>query len=191
MSKQTFLFNDIEVNKNDFYASKKAIPLNLVNTSNIVISCRVKQNNDTYKYFIGYLHGDGVIKLLCIVLPQMSGYIKYFENGGKNMSFNIEDEDVYLKYNELWNKIKSIRNIKFHGLSIYDDKYIKTKVKTFNNSINTLFSGDEIYKERIHYACISAICIDSVLRGDKKSYPQVYLEQCKYKIKKERISKFY
>ena len=85
MSKQTLVLNDIEVNKKDFYAFKKAIPLNLVNTNNIVISCRVKQNNDTYKYFIGYSHDDGVIKPLCIVLPQMSGYIKYFENGEKNI----------------------------------------------------------------------------------------------------------
>ena len=103
------------------------------------------------------------------------------------MSFNIEDEDGYLKYNEIWNKIKSILNIKFHSQPIYDDKYIKTKVKTFSNMINTLFSGDEIPKERIPYVCISAICIDSILRVDKKNYPQVYLEQCKYKTTKERI----
>ena len=191
MSKQTLVFNDIEVNKKDFYASKQAIPLNLVNTNNIVISYRVKQINDTYKYFIGYSHDDGVIKPLCVILPQMSGYINYFENSGKNMSFKIEDEDVYLKYNEIWNKIKSIINVKFHSQPIYDDKYIKNKVKAFNNSINTLFSGDEIPKERIRYVCISAICIDSVLRRDKKNYPQVYLEQCKYKKKEERINKFY
>ena len=110
----------------------------------------------------------------------MSEYIKYLENGGKNMSFKIEEESVCLKYAEIWNKIKSILNIKSHSQTIYDDKYLKTKVKTFNNTINTLFSGDEIPKERIHYVCISAICIDSVLRRDKKSYPQVYLEQCKY-----------
>ena len=191
--------SDIEVNKKDLYASKQAILLNLVNTNNIVISYRVKQNNDTNKYFIGYSHDDGVIKPLCIVLPQMSGYIKYFENGAKNMSFKIEDEDVYLKYNEIWNKVKSILNVKFRSQPIYDDKYIKSKLKTFNNSINTLFSRDEIPKERIHYVCISAICIDSVLRRNKKNYPQVYLEQCKCKIKKrevvsftdERISKFY
>ena len=85
MSKQTLIFNDIEVNKKDFYASKQAILLNLVNTNNIVISYRVKQNNDTYKYFIGYLHDDDVIKHLCVILPQMSGYIKYFENGGKKI----------------------------------------------------------------------------------------------------------
>ena len=51
--------------------------------------------------------------------------------------------------------------------------------------IHTLFSGDEIPKERIHYVCIAAICIDSVLRKDKKNYPQVYLEQCKYKTRKK------
>ena len=67
------------------------------------------------------------------------------------MSFKIEDEDVYLKYNEIWNKVKSILNVKFRSQPIYDDKYIKTKVKTFSNSINTLFSGDKIPKERIHY----------------------------------------
>ena len=78
-----------------------------------------------------------MIKPLCVILPQMSGYIKYFENGRKNMSSKTEDEDVYLKYNEIWNKIRSILNVKFHSQPIYDDKYIKTKVKTFNNTINT------------------------------------------------------
>ena len=68
---------------------------------------------------------------------------------------------------------------------MYDDKYIKTKVKTFSSMINTLFSGNEIPRERNHYICIAAICIDSALRIEKKNYPQVYLEQCKYKIKKE------
>ena len=120
----------------------------------------------------------------------MSGYIKYFENGEKNMLFKIEDEDVYLKYNKIWNKIKSVLNVKFHSQPIYDDKYIKAKVKTFNNAINTLFSGDEIPKERVHFLCISAICIDSVLRKDKKNYPQVYLEQCKYKIKERELVSF-
>ena len=131
-----------------------------------------------------------MIRPLCVILPQMRGYIKYFENGGKHMSFKIEEESVYLKYTEIWNKIKSMLNVKFHSQPIYDDKYIKTKVKTFNNTINTHFSGDEIPKERIHYVCISAICIDSVLSTDKKSYPQVYLEQCKYKMKKGEFLSF-
>ena len=56
--------------------------------------------------------------------------------------------------------------------------------------VNTLFSGNEISKERNHYICIAAICIDSVSRVDKKNYPQVYLEQCKYKIKRRKSVDF-
>ena len=52
--------------------------------------------------------------------------------------------------------------------------------------INTLFSGNEIPKEKNHYICIAAICIDSVLKVDKKNYPQVYLEKCKYEIERRK-----
>ena len=83
------------------------------------------------------------------------------------MSFKIEEESVYLKYSEIWNKIKSVLNVKCHSQSIYNDKYIKTKVKTFNN---TLFSGDEMPTERNHYVCLSAICIDSILRVQTKKF---------------------
>ena len=77
MSKQTLKFNDIVLNMKDYYASKKAIPLNLVNINNIVVSYRVKHGDEGYKYFIGY-QSDDMIKPLYVILPQMSGYIKYF-----------------------------------------------------------------------------------------------------------------
>ena len=99
------------------------------------------------------------------------------------MSSKTEYESVYLKYTEVWNKIKKSLNIRFHSQPIYDDKYIKTKVKTFSSMINTLFSDNEIPREKNHYTCLAAICIDSVLKVDKKNYPQVYLGSCKYKIK--------
>ena len=107
----------------------------------------------------------------------MSGYITCFDNDGKNMSFKIEDESAYLKYIENWNKTKNIVYLKFPSQAIYDDKYTKAEVKTFP-------------KEITYYACISAICIDSVLRVDKKNYPQVYLEQCTYKIRKRELVSF-
>ena len=69
------------------------------------------------------------------------------------MSFTIEDENVYLK-SEIWNKIKKLLNTRFHSQLIYDDKYIKTKVKTFGGLINTLFSDNEIPKERNNYFSI-------------------------------------
>ena len=107
-----------------------------------------------------------------------------FDNGGK-WSFKIEDESVYLKYTEIWNKIKNSLNVKFHSQPIYDDKYIKTKVKACNSMINTLFSGNEIPKERNDYICIAAICIDSVLRVNKKlSTSLLSAMQIKNKTKK-------
>ena len=88
------------------------------------------------------------------------------------MSFKLEDDSVYLKYNEIWNKIKELLGgVKFHSELIYDDSYIKTKVKTFSEMIKTLFDGNEILKERIEYVCIAFISVDSVLKLDKKNYP--------------------
>ena len=69
----------------------------------------------------------------------MSGYIKYFENGGKNMSFVIKDDDVSGKYNEIWEKIKETLNVKFHSMPVYDAKYIKVKIREFNGVIKTNF----------------------------------------------------
>ena len=182
MSEQTLKFGDIVVHKKEFHVSKQAIALNLVTANKTVVSDKFKHSDDGFKYFIGYLLDDDEIRPLCIILPQMSGYIKYFDNGGKNMSFKIEDESVYLKYSGIWNKIKKSLGIKFHSQPIYDSKFIKTKVKTFSSMINTLFSGNKIPKKRNHHICIAAICIDSVLKIEKKNYPQAYLEQCKYKI---------
>ena len=59
-------------------------------------------------------------KPLCVILPQISGYIKYFENGGKNMSFMAKNGDVLDKYNKIWDKTKNKLNIKFHSASVYD-----------------------------------------------------------------------
>ena len=131
MSEQTLKFRDIVINKREFYASKQAIALNLVNTNKIIVSDKFKHNDDGFKYFIGYLHDYDVIRPLRIILPQISGYIRYFDNSEKNMSFKIENESVYLKYTEIWNKIKKSLGMKFHSQPVDDDKYIKTKVKAF------------------------------------------------------------
>ena len=115
---------------------------------------------------------------------------KVFWKRRKNMSFVIKDDYVLDKYNEIWDKIKETLNIKFHSMPVYDEKYIKAKVREFNGAIKTNFLGDKIPKESMHYTCIACITIDSVMRMEKKNYPQVYLEECKYKIKKVKMTKF-
>ena len=105
----------------------------------------------------------------------MIGYIKYFENGGKNLSFTIKD-DMYLnKYNEIWDKIKDKLNIKFHSIPVYDEQYIKANIREFNGAIKTNILGDETPKGTAHCICLACITIDSVMRVEKKSYLQVYL----------------
>ena len=121
----------------------------------------------------------------------MSGYIRYFETGGKNMSFVIKDNDVWDKYNEIWDKIKKKLNIKFHNMLVYDEKYIKTKVREFNGGIKSNFLGDGIPNETMHYTCIACITtVNFIMRMKKKNSLQVSLEECKSKIKKTKTIKF-
>ena len=115
MSEKTIKFGDVTVTKKEFHASKQAISLNLVDIDKVVVSEKFKHSDNGSKYFIGYLDDDDIIRPLCIILPQMSGYIKYFDNGGKNMSFKIEDDNIYLGYIEIWNKIKKASDIRFHS----------------------------------------------------------------------------
>ena len=146
MSGKTLKFDNIVVNKKEFHASQQPIDLNLVDINKIVISDKFKHSDDGFKYFIGYRESE-IIKPLCIILPQMSGYIKYFENGGKNMSFMIKDDSALVKYNEILNKIKKTLGIKFHSMPASDEKYIKTKIKRLNGVVNTNFLHDGVPKE--------------------------------------------
>ena len=185
MSSQKIKFGDKEVDKKEFYSSKQAILLDSIDLSKIVVSSKWKINDTTYQYFCGYLNND-VIQPLCVILSQMSRYIKYFDNGGKNMSFVTDDKEVYEKYNEIWNVVKKLLKSKCTVSPIRDDKYILAKLKIFKNVNITTFTNNVIPIEKAHYTSISAIDIDSVLKIDKKAYPKTYLEQCKYKLKKGR-----
>ena len=176
--KKTLQFNNIILNKKKFHKSKEPIDLLSVDLDQIVVSYKFKHNDEGFKYFIGYLKGE-IVKPLCIILPQMSGYIKYFENGGKNMSFLIKDDEVWDKYDEIWYVIKDKLGIKFHSKPVYKQKYLKAKVREFDDAIKINFLGNDIPKENMHYTCIACITIDSVMSIDEKNHPQVYLEECK------------
>ena len=180
-------FGDKEVDKKEFYSSKQAISLDSVDLDKIVVSSKWKINETTYKYLCGYLTND-VIQPLCVILPQMNGCIKYFDNGGKNMTFVTDNKKVYDKYNEIWEVIRKLLKVKFTVNPVRDDNYFVAKLKIFNRINRTTFNNNNIPIERNHYICIRAIDIDSVLKIDnKRAYPQAYLEQCKYKLKKRKI----
>ena len=98
MSEKALKSDNIRINKKGLHKSKQQIDLDVVNIDQIVVSDKLKHSDDGFKYFIGYKEGE-IIKPLCIILPEMNGHIKYFENGGKNMSFKVTDGNVLDKYN--------------------------------------------------------------------------------------------
>ena len=106
------------------------------------------------------------------------------------MSFLIKNYEVWEKYNKIWDIIKDKLGIEFHSEPAYEYKYFKAKVREFNGAIKTNVLDNDIPKENMHYTCIACITIDSVLKIDKKNHPQVYLEECKYKVKKIQMSRF-
>ena len=93
MSEKTLKFNNIKVNKKEFHKSKKAIDLDSVKTNETVVSDKFIHSEEGFKYFIGYQENE-IVKPLCVILYQMNGYIKYFENGGKKMSLSIKNNEV-------------------------------------------------------------------------------------------------
>ena len=172
MSEKTLKSNNIRLNEKEFHKSKETIDLMLYLTNLNII---MKANN---KYLIGYQEG-GIVKRLCIILSQMSRYIKYFENESKNMSFLIKDDEVWEKYDKIWDAIKYKLGIKFHSKPAYEYKYLKAKIKEFDSAIKTNFLGNDMPKENMHYKCIACITIDSVMGIDKNKLPQAYFEECK------------
>ena len=171
MSSQKIKFGDKEIDKKEFYSSKEAILLDSVDSSKIVVSNKWKINDITYKYLCGYLNND-VIQPLCVILTQMSGYIKYFDDGGKSMSFVTDDEEVYEKYNKIREVVRKLLKLKFTVNPVCDDKYILAKLKIFNGINRTTFTDNIIPIEKYHYICIPAIDVDSVLKIEKRAYPQ-------------------
>ena len=103
------------------------------------------------------------------------------------MSFVIDDEKIYEKYHEIWEVIRNLLKIDFTVNPIRDYKYLVAKLKIFDRINITTFNNNSIPMEKKHYICIPVIDIDSVLKINKIAYPQAYLEQCKYKLKKRKM----
>ena len=105
------------------------------------------------------------------------------------MSFKVSDNKLLKKNNKIWERVSNLLSIKFDSEPVYgdNDKYIKTKIKLYGDKININFQGKKIPKENVSYKCLSLLMLDSVIRANKKYYPQTLLEECKYEIKKNKM----
>ena len=140
MSEKKLKFDNIRVTKKEFHKSKQPIDLKSVNVDRIDVSDKFKPSDEGFKYFIGYQKGE-IVKPLCIILPQMSGY----------MSFLIKDDEVWEKYENIWDVTENKLSIKFHSEPIYEQKCLKAKVREFDGVLKANFLGNDIPKENMHY----------------------------------------
>ena len=115
----------------------------------------------------------------------MNVYVKTFkvkEGNNKLMPFCIDDEKLLEKYKAIWTEIEDLKNIKLNTLPVYDERYIKTKIRTFSDKIYTNFRGLNMSEDDTECESFTLISIDSLLIYENKYYLQVYLNNCAYEI---------
>ena len=171
--------------KSNFYKNKKVTKIDDIDVNKILVSKEEPYGTkNSFKYFIAYNDND-VIRPLCIKLPQMTGYVRKFE-GNTTMSFKISNKQLLKKYNQIWKRVEKLLKIEFDSEPVYgdNDKYIKTKIKIYAGSMITNFQSKKMPKEKAPCKCLSIIMLDSVIKAKKKYYPQTFLEECKYELKK-------
>ena len=103
------------------------------------------------------------------------------------MPFRVNNKQILKNYNKIWEKVEKLMRIDFESklVSGYgDDKYIKTKIKKYAGRMITNFHNKKMPKEKAPVKCSSKIMLDSVIKVNKKYYPQTLLEECKHKQKK-------
>ena len=169
MSEKSINFDDKKINKSTFYKNKKLFNIHHLDVNKIVLSEKVSYGTKTsLKYFIGY-NGDDAIRPSCIKLPQMIGYVKNFDIN-KTLSFRVGDTKLLKKYNKIWGKNSNLKNIEYDSEPVYgdNDKYIKAKIKMYDDRVNTNFQRKKVPKENITYKCSSLIMLDSVIRVNNR-----------------------
>ena len=182
MSRKTINFDDKKIEKSDFYENKKIFNIDNIDVNKILVSKKEPYDiNKVFKYFIGYNDND-VIRPLYLRLLQMTGWTKKFEEDNTTTMFlRVKDKKRLKNYNQIWEKIESLTSIYFESKPVYGDKYIKTKIKIHKDSLFANFHNKKIPKEDAPCKCLSIIIIlDSVIKTNKKYYPQTFLEECKY-----------
>ena len=121
----------------------------------------------------------------------MTGYARKFDENA-TMTFIVKDKQLLKIYTKICETIEGLMKINFENKAVYGDydKYIKTKIKIYADSIITNFHNKKILKEKAPRKCLSIIMIDSVIKANKKYCPQTFLEECKYIQEKIKIENY-
>ena len=142
------------------------------------------------KYIIGY--NDNTIIPLQLFLPKMKGYLNIFEDGTRKMYFFTDNNEFLERYTKIWEKISDLIDKKFDSDPVYNNKYINTKIRSYNNDIITNFHDNDNKNNKLPeknkaYRCMSLISLDSIIKINKKYYPQTLLQECVYKLINRKV----
>ena len=183
------IFDNKNINKSDFYNKNKTIfNIDDIDVNKILVSKKEQYGKyNSFKYFIGYNDND-IIRPLYLFISQTTGYTNIFEKNKITIALMVEDKQLLENYKKTSKKIKRLMGIDFKSKATYDDKYINAKIKTYKDSITTIFYDKtgfkEVPEEKVPHKCLSIIISDSVLYAYEKYYPQIFLEECRYAKKK-------
>ena len=175
--------------KSIFYKNKNLFQIDDIDANKILV---FKKEPYGKKNVLKYLYNDNdndAIRPLYLRLPQMTGYARKFDEN-VTMSFRVNNKQLLKHYNKIREKIEKLMRIDFESKPVYGDgdKHIKRKRKIFAGSMITNFHNKNMPREKAPQKCLSIVMLDSVIKANKKYYPQKFLEECKYvqeKIKTE------
>ena len=170
--------------KKDIYNNKKQFNIKDTDTNKISISKPVSYcKNNMKKYIIGY--NDNTIISLQLLLPKMMGYLNIFEDGTRKMSFFTDNNGFLERYTKIWEKISDLIDKKFDSDPVYNNKYINTKIRSYNNDIITNVHDNDNKNNKLPeknkaYRCMSLISLDSIIKIKKNIihkhfYKNVYI----------------
>ena len=191
MSEKTINFGDKKIDKKDLYNNKKQFNIKDIDINKILLSKPESYDkNNVRKYIIGY--NDKTIRPLQLFLPKMTGYLNIFEDGTRIISFLTDNNEFLERYTTIWEKISHLINKKFDSEPVYNNKYINTKIRSYNNDIKTNFhdidtKNNKLPEKNKPYKCMSLISLDSIIKFNKKYYPQTLLLECVYKLINRKV----
>ena len=190
MSEKTINFGDKKINKKDFYNYKKQFHIEDIDINKILISKPETYENNMRKYIIGY--SNNTISPSQLFLPKMTDYLNIFKDGARKMYFFTDNNEFLERYTAIWEKISDLVHKKFDSDPIYNNKYINTKVRSCNNDIKTNFRNIDnknikLPEKNKRYKCVSLISLDSIIKINKKYYPQTLLHECVYKLINKKV----
>ena len=171
MNGKSINFDNKNIKKSDFYnKNKKIFNIDDIDVNKILVSKKEQYGKyNSSKHFIGY-NDNGVIRPLYLFISQTTGYINKFDKNKITMSLMIQDIQLLKNYNKIWKKIEKLMKIDFNTRPTYgddDDKYIKTRIKTYKNIITTNFynknGSRKILEEKVPDKCFSIIILDSAM----------------------------